>query len=202
MESDDFSKFRAAHPSLEQAIDRCERPDWLIRLAYEAMPDHKVAIRFGINAAALLHGDREEWLLGSPRNFLFPRRLEAVDLWASATDGDYLRDVNNLRAFALAALPATLLTVLVHEVSQPRRWVDGLLYGACFVVMLVLTLPIQRVLAWVVARQVAQIDDESALQMVLDEIVKGMAKNPAKIPSVVSNVESKVYSHLRHHSAR
>ena len=68
--------------------------------------------------------------------------------------------------------------------------------------MLVLTLPIQRVLAWVVARQVAQIDDESALQMVLDEIVKGMAKNPAKIPSVVSNVESKVYSHLRHHSAR
>ena len=101
------------------AIDECERPDWLILLAWEAL-DHKAALRVGADAARILLGRSDALRLFTPA----PDRLEPVELWADNVDSD-ARTFQNLRAIAAAAPMGGLVAFLLDRFVTSSVWGDS-----------------------------------------------------------------------------
>ena len=52
MVPDSYAAFRATHPSALDALAACDRPEWLVQLAWE-VADNKTAVRIGLGAAQL-----------------------------------------------------------------------------------------------------------------------------------------------------
>ena len=185
MKRDDFTTFRATHPSVQAAVDACDRPDWLILLAWEAL-DHKAALRVGADTARILLGRSDALRLFTP----VPDRLEPIELYAANVDSD-ARTFQNLRAIATAAPIGGVLAFLLDRFVTSSVWGDSR-YTMLSVTIVALTavfaLVNKVVLAAIVRRRAAALDDQAALKIVLDEIGKGAARNPAKIPLVMRSI--------------
>jgi hypothetical protein len=169
----------------EDVIGRCEQPDALIQLAWEAGLDKKAVIREGSDAARLLlAGERTAMIT------LFwpvPRPLEAVDRWS---ENPVSRTTEPLRPYASAVVPGTVLGSLVTHV-----WVAPWLSDAAAQMALVgiivasnalLGVLFQALIERRLRREVARLDEESALAIVLEQIRAGMAANPARVPRAVT----------------
>ncbi len=183
MTPDDFATFRAAHPALPDAMARCERPDWLLRLAWEAGFDKRALIREGADAANLLLASELQHNLE-----LFwpvPRPLEAVDRWSeNSTPSNDI--TTGLRHQASAVVPGALIGgLLSHFVVAPRmsgysaELLMVLSVVAAFAVVAVL---FKILIAAALRRQIARLDEESAFAIVLDQLRVGMARKPTLIP--------------------
>ncbi len=183
--SDDFATFRATHPSALDALAACDRPEWLVQLAWE-VADHKTAVRIGLGAAQLLS-------TASDRQWLFmpnPNRLESVAAWAGDDGDEIARSSGVARAFVLAAVPAVALAYVISAVLAPGGWNGARalwLVVAILVLEMVLTVVVRRSLAAIVHRRAAQLDDRAAMDIVLDEVRKGTAANPQLVPIVLKS---------------
>jgi hypothetical protein len=176
----------------EDAIGRCERPDSLIQLAWEAGLDKKAVIREGSDAARLLlAGERTELLT------LFwpvPRPLEAVDRWSENLRS---RTTETLRPFASAVVPGNVLgSLAAHFCFIPWLSHDG---GVTALVLcsIASSFAIIGVLFGVLIehglrRRVARLDEKSALALVLDQLRAGMAAHPALVPHAVTRTRKEI----------
>jgi len=182
---DDFTAFRAAHPSVLQAIAGCDRPDWLVLLAWEAV-DSKTAVSIGLGAAQLLSTASDTLALFKPN----PDRLETVAAWTGDDDGDSERAATFARSLVLASFPAATLALVVVAAFMPGKWngTHGLIQvGLMFVFELVFSVLVRRSIAAIVRRRAAQLDERAALDIVLDEVQKGAAAKPRFVPIVLKS---------------
>lgn len=181
----------AAYDEAQDAIGRCERPDLLIQLAWEAGLDKQAVIREGSDAASLLlAGERTELLT------LFwpvPRPLEAVDRWSENSGA---RTTESLRPFASAVVPGTVLGSLATHV-----WIAPWLSESGGLVALVVSIGASIAIVGVLfevliehglRRQVARLDEQSALALVLEQLRAGMAANPAMVPRALTRTRKEI----------
>jgi hypothetical protein len=175
----------------EDAIGRCERPDSLIQLAWEAGLDKKAVIREGSDAAALLlAGERTEMLT------LFwpaPRPLEAVDRWS---ENSVSGTTEPLRPFASAVVPGTVLGSLATHFWIAPWLSDGVgqmaLVGSILASNAILGALFKVLIEHGLRRQVARLDEESALALVLEQLRAGMAMHPAMVPHAVTRTRKEI----------
>ncbi len=183
--SDDFPTFRATHSSLLDALAACDKPEWLVQLAWE-MADHKTAVRIGLGAAQLLSTASDTRWLFVPN----PDRLETVAAWVGDNGDEIERSSDLARAAVLASFPAIALAAVIVKILVPNTW-DGMkalsLVGSIFVLEVMFTVIVRWSLAAIVRRRAAQLDDRAALDIVLDEIRKGTAANPQLVPIVLKS---------------
>lgn len=161
----------------------CERPDELIRLAWAAGLDRKAVIREGADAAMLLlAGEHSEIVT------LFwpvPRPLEAVDRW-SENSRQAAGTAEQLRPFASAVVPSCVLGSLVtHLVVAPRMAEASALIvmvGIIAASFAVIGGASRLLIDAALRRQVARLDEDAALAVVLAQLRRGMVVNAALVP--------------------
>lgn len=166
---------------------KCEQPDELIQLAWNAGLDRKALVREGSDAARLLlAGERNEVVT------LFwpvPRPLEAVDRW-SENPRTATGTSETLRPFASAVVPGCVLGSLVTHffVAASMSEDSGLTAQVWIIVASIAVLGVMfKVLVGVaLRRRVARLDEESALNIVLDQLRRGMSVSPALVPRAVT----------------
>jgi hypothetical protein len=174
----DYKAFRAKHRSISDAVAACDRPDWLILLAFEGSSDPKQVIALGSDAASL--GYETSYL----RKWLpLPFPLEVVDAFSNHTRLAGRTDKTS-RAVYLGLVGATLIMFLVdalwaRQLGTLRYQTDT---GVMLLALVALMPLINIAFALVVRRQAAALDDERALDIVIAEIEKGMTKNPYRVP--------------------
>jgi hypothetical protein len=173
----EYAAFRAKHRSLSDAIAACERPDWLILLAFEAAPHSKEVIALGSDAASL-SGDTSYLRKWAP----LPFPLEVVDAYSNNTRLAGQSD-KRTRAINVGLLGAVLIMFLVD--SWWGCHLGALRYQTDAGVMLLALVPliplINAVFAVVVKRRAAALANERALEIVLAEIEKGMMQRPERV---------------------
>jgi hypothetical protein len=179
--ADDFATFRAAHPSLLDAIAACDRPEWLVELAWEAT-DHETAVSIGLGAAQLSSAASDTLALFKPN----PDRLETVAAWT----GDASETDAFARSVVLASVPAVVLGYAVVALIMPGAWLAYV--GAILALELGFAMVLRRWLAAIVRRRAAQLDDRAALAIVLDEIRKGTAATPQRVPIVLQSTRNRL----------
>jgi hypothetical protein len=166
-------------------FSKCEQPDELIELAWNAGVDKKTLIREGSDAAGLLlAGERRELVtLFWP----FPRPLEAVDRWSENSRSAVAA---KLRPFASAVMPGCVLGFLVSRLFvAPRTWEDpglSVLVWTIVASIVVLGLVFKVLIDVTLRRRAARLDEQRALSVVLDELRRGMAVSPALVPRAVT----------------
>lgn len=152
------------------------QPDELIQLAWNTGHDKKRVIREGTDAARLLlAGELNDLVV------LFwpvPRRLEAVSVWSQNRSS--IAAINEgMRPFASAVIPACIIgSVLAHVFALGALSIVGVIAMTFVALGFVLKV-------WIgasIERQVARLDDDAALAIVLDELRAGMRRTPARIP--------------------
>jgi hypothetical protein len=179
---EDFVAFRAAYPSVREAIVACENPIWIARIAFESVKDKKSIIRAAKWAARPPTGVDEEGLL----EFISPfhDRLEVIDRWTGETteedEGSDGRMVNYLRA---ALLPLTIGLALMSLItdgelltSVKHRALVGASIGVAVVV--VGWFAMKRWFSWMLRVQVRRMDADKAFATVLARFAKGQKKYP------------------------
>lgn len=187
MEPDDFATFRAAHSTVVDAIEKCERPDWLVRLVWDAVPDHKAAIRFGAYVAGVIRPGKGSNAFAEIRPRPMP--LEAIDVWTNRTTPEEHRSFNNARGVKLAAAPAALVAILIDRFAIGNR-LDfypraATMCGMVVALAIIFAQPIKLYFARAVQREVANLDTEAALQTILRETEIGMKRNPGFVPAAM-----------------
>jgi hypothetical protein len=173
----------------EDAIGRCERPDSLIQLAWEAGLDKKAVIREGSDAARLLLAG--EWTELLTLFWPVPRPLEAVDRWSENLRS---RTTETLRPFASAVVPGTVLgSLAAHFWIAPWVSNDGLtLVGSIVASFAIVGVLFKVLIEHGLRRQVARLDEESALAIVLEQLRAGMAMHPAMVPHAVTRTRKEI----------
>ncbi|MBA3460766.1 MAG: hypothetical protein H0T46_12435 [Deltaproteobacteria bacterium] len=159
-----------------------EQPDELILHAWNGGIDRMSVIREGTDAARLLlAGERNEL---ATLFWPVPRPLEAVSRW-SGNSRPVAGVSEGLRPFASAVVPGCIVGALVaHFVVTPH--VSELGAKTAMVLVIVATIVVVGVLLKVligarVKRQVARLDEEAALAIVVAALRAGMKRNPARI---------------------
>lgn len=161
----------------------CEQPDELIQLAWNAGLDRKVVIREGLDAAGLLlAGERNQIVT------LFwpaPRPLEAVERWSENPNQDPAIS-EKLRPFASAVIPGCVVgAVATHFFVAPRMSVDSGLTALVWIILgsiALIGVVFKVMIAAMLRRQAARLDEEAALGIVLEQLRLGMIVNSALVP--------------------
>ncbi len=170
------------------AVDfaKCEQPDELIQLAWNAGLDRKAVIREGVDAAGLL--------LASELNTnitLFwpvPRPLEAVDRWCENPHANPPLGPA-LRPHASAVVPSCVLGGVVSHFFVAPRMPEGpglnlAIVGIIAATFAVLGVVFKLLIDATLRRQVARLDEETALGIVLEQLRLGMMRDPRLVPLV------------------
>ena len=167
-------------------LTKSERPDELIQLAWNAGVDRKTVISEGTDAAMLL--------LAGERNQIatlfwpVPRPLEAVARW-SENPRPIAGISENLRPFASAVVPGCVVGYLLARVVFASRISEGssllALVGIIVASIAVIGFVLQMLIGASLRRQVARLDEESALAIVLEQLRLGMTVNAALVPRAV-----------------
>jgi hypothetical protein len=194
VEPDDFATFRAAYPSIRDAIARCDRPDWAVRLAFDSGRHRETVVRIGAHTARFLCTSN----MRSAMEFFtpWPGALEAVDVWSHNTD-KYSPKMARVRARAIAGVLAIPFTIFGDHYLLAAALGTGLhrivAVGAMFFFATVVLSELVRFgLASIVRRRAADLDADEALRIVTARIVAGMAKNPSRVPVVMRSIRTKL----------
>jgi hypothetical protein len=167
-------------------LTKSEQPDELIQLAWNAGLDKKTVISEGTDAAMLLlAGERNQIAT------LFwpaPRPLEAVALW-SENPRPIAGISENLRPFASAVLPGCVVGYLLARGVFASRISEGssllALVGIIVASIVIIGFMFQKLIGASLRRQVAKLDEEAALAIVLEQLRLGMTVNAALVPRAV-----------------
>lgn len=177
MERTDLAAFRAEHPSVAAAIQGCDRPDWALRLAFEATDNRKAVIRYGANIIDSLKGGGNLALdLVRP----YPNALEAIDVYA---DND--ARVSKVIAHGRALILGTCLAGPIAYLVERHGWPDISFQRAFFLLVPLLTLLIRGAMALLVRWRAARLDDDSAFAVVLRRVVRAADKHPMNVPNTM-----------------
>lgn len=191
----DYPMFRAAHATVQEAIAHCPRPDWLVRLAVEALPSRKKVLQLASDAASVLRASNRDRMLKliTP----YPRRLEVIDAYSANKP---LRDHASTRAWMLALVPASILTYIGDN------YIWGSLFGAfhyqvatiiMFAFVVVISRLVKGMLALVVRMRAARLDDDKALRIVIEEIDRGMTLAPVHVPGATDAFKRRLQAILK-----
>lgn len=151
------------------AISKCERYDWLIRLAFSASADHYEALYRGLLYSKpdgpFLTVRKILWPVVKPRELVYAKLglLDAEDEWMNA----------RLSGLLLGMVPALLIAYFVDPPSEYESPViTGLILGFGFVT--------RRLILWlrgrVIRREAVSMSDAEALTIVLEDLQVAMAK--------------------------
>jgi len=162
---------------------KCEQPDELIQLAWNAGFDRKAVIREGVDAAGLLlAGERNEI---ATLFWPVPRPLEAVDRWSENPHPDP-PVTEKLRPYASAVVPGCVVgAVVTYLVVAPRISEDSSLTALVWIMVAsiaVLGVVFKLLIEATLRRRVARLDEETALGIVLEQLRLGMIANAALVP--------------------
>ena len=160
---------------------KVEQPDELIQQAWNAGLDKKAVIREGSDAARLLlAGERNEVVT------LFwpvPRPLEAVDRWS---ENPHTAITETLRPFASAVIPGCVLGYLVTQfLVAPHVSEDSTLSSMTSIIVasvLVVGVLFKVLIGLALRRRVAKLDAQTAFDIVLERLRRGMVVSPAVVP--------------------
>src|SRR5689334_11858458 len=108
---DDFASFRAAHPTVSDAIAACDRLDWLVRLAVEAISDRKYRLLVAVRAARLLTRKPLSIRLLQP----WPSPLEALEIYIDYPSSEDKPLFQRGRAAMLSLIPASILGLFFNN---------------------------------------------------------------------------------------
>jgi hypothetical protein len=165
---------------------KCDQPDELIELAWNAGLDKKAIIREGSDAARLLlAGERNEIVT------LFwpvPRPLEAVDRWSENT---YSQVSEGLRPFASAVVPGCALGYFITSFFFAPRMSEGSLTAMVWIIVasiVVLGILFKLLIGAALRRRVGRLDEQSALDVVLAQLRRGKLVCPKVVPLAVKNM--------------
>lgn len=163
------------------AINRCERPDAALRLAFAETNNRKAVIRYAANIIPSLKDE------GFVAGFVipYPRAREAIDVYADNADR-----VSSANAHARAFFLGTCLAVVLGYVLNRYVWMG--VYGrpSIYRFALVILVPLFTVLvrvsfAWLVRRQAGRLDDESAFEIINGHVTRAADKHPENVPKVM-----------------
>ncbi|HUS29113.1 MAG TPA: hypothetical protein VMZ53_11400 [Kofleriaceae bacterium] len=168
---------------------KCDQPDELLQLAWNAGLDRRTIIREGSDAARLLlAGEKNEIIT------LFwpvPRAIEAVDRWAG-DPRDSAGNAETMRHFASAVVPGCVLGAAVaHWFVSPHLSENNsatAMFGIIFATIVVLGVVFKVLIGASIRRQVARLDESKALEIVLARLRRGMVAKPRLIPVVVKDI--------------
>jgi hypothetical protein len=192
----DFSLWRARYASLQEAVDACERVDWIVYLARETM-DVKSALRIAVSAARLLaksSNTRDLLQMINP----IPDRFEKVERWAHDDDDELSKIGKRGRAICLSGFPAAGFAAWIsHYVPDARSqlW-QTVCLAAAVPVAAVFTVLIQWTLNAVVDRQAATLDESACFAIAFDAIHTGSTANPDRIPLTLKWTRSLIHPWL------
>ena len=172
---------------------KCEKPDELLQLAWDAGFDKKTLIREGSDAAQLLlRGDTGEYFYRP--YWPVPHPLDAVDRWSENTGSSAVLG-EWLRAFGSAIFPGCFLGAAVAHFVSPRSVGWTMSAGEFLIVVtsfVVHVLVFRLLIGVTLRRRVARLDEERALAIVLDQLRRGMVKSPALVPRAVSSIYTRI----------
>lgn len=172
-------------------LSTCEQPDELVQLAWNAGLDRKAVIGAGSDAAALLlAGERHDLVK------LFwpvPRPLEVIDRWADNTGSQI---AEGIRPFGSALVPGCALGALVaHFLVAPHmspnrgNWAMAAIIVASIIGLgVVFKILIEKA----VQRRVAQLDETTALALMLEQLRRGMVACPKVVPIAVTQMRRRL----------
>ena len=150
------------------AISRCERCDWLIRLAYGAASDHHEALYRGLLYSkpdgSFVNVRKVLWPVVKPREVVYAK----LDLLDAEMEWMFAR----LSGLLLGMAPALLIAYFVDPPSEYETPViTGLILGFGFVM--------RRLILWlrgrVIRREATTMSDDQALLIVLEDLKVAMA---------------------------
>lgn len=178
MDRDELAAFRAKHPSVVDAINNCDRPDWALQLAFEATDDRKAVIRYAANLVPGLTEEGDVASLITP----YPSVRESIDVYADNEDR-----VSVVHAHARALILGTCLGASLSFVFNRYVWVEALGHRSVDRFALLITVPLMIALvrvsfAWIVRRRAARFDDESAFATIIDMVTRAADKHPERVP--------------------
>lgn len=164
-------------------LTNSEQPDELIQLAWNAGLDRKAVIREGTDAAMLLlAGERNEIA-----TLFWPvlRPLEVVDRW-SENPRPVTGTSEKLRPFASAVVPGCVVGYLATRLLvAPRMSEDSGLSALVWIIVasiVVLGVVFKLLIDGALRRRAAQLDEQTALAIVLEQLRLGMTVNAALVP--------------------
>ncbi len=168
-----------AADNLSDVLAKCERPDELVQIAWDAGLDRKRVIRAGADAASTLFADERTQNL---RLFWpVPRPLEGVDRWL-ARDRPIEASTTRQRPFASALIPGIVLGyltdhfVLAIRLSGDTRWTA--MSVICIGWMVVVGLLFKVLIESSLRRQAARLDEDKAFALVLEQLRIGITRRP------------------------
>ncbi len=180
-----FEAFRAAHRGLLEAVETCERPDWLVRLAWDAGLERRALIEEGLECAIRLHAT--DWNGNVALFWPVPRPLEAVEVWCGRRS--VLTQMSEgSRPHASAIVPGCVIGAVISTVFVSPR-LTGLpgelaICAVCVAAVGALGLLFKVLIDATLRRQVARLDEERAFAIVLEQIRVGMKTSPLRVPRV------------------
>ncbi|HEU0029874.1 MAG TPA: hypothetical protein VFQ53_04520 [Kofleriaceae bacterium] len=182
-EADPFAKFQTESPAaIAETIARCDKPDLVVRIAYQCSEHRTYVIGRAADIAATFRRDPAElaWWI-SP----WPDPLEVIEIWAGGNDNDTpIKDKTRARMMGRAL--AVVLAVLGDLLVWRTRYGDGgrVLAMNITIAVLGLALPpaVRWFWQWAMRRQIARLTELSAIDYVARYLVKASAKNPARMP--------------------
>lgn len=181
MDRNELAALRAKHQSVAEAITACERPDVALQLAFAETDNRKAVIRYASNLVSALEGERVIAGLVTP----YPSVREVVDIYADNAD-----NAARVGAHARALFVGTCLAVVIGYLMNRYVWMG--MYGnrSIYRWMLVPLVPaftviVRILIAWVVRRKAAALDDESAFEMIHHRVTRLADKHPEKMPNVM-----------------
>lgn len=171
--------------TVKAELENADRPDVAIRLAFEHASDRKAVIRQAVDAARYIRGSRTGIALLTPT----PTPYEALDLWSGNADS-VSKSLSNSRAIIVATIIGVPLTYALDRFVTGAWFAKlglrySMLLALLFVVTFALAAIIRASIASAVRRDAARLDEQAALQRVLDLIADGTKKRPARAVKVM-----------------
>jgi hypothetical protein len=183
--------------NVKAELENAERPDVAIRLAFEHSTDRKAVIRQAASAARYIRGSRIGIALVSP----WPTPYEAVDLWSGNADS-VSRALSYSRSLMIATIIGAPLTYSLDRFVMGTWFARlGLRYSLqlalLFIVVIVLASIIRAAIAASVRRTAARLDEQSALEGVLELIADGAKRSPKRAQKVMAFLRLNLPDHVR-----
>jgi len=174
---DELATFRAGHASAAAAIEACDRPDWALRLAFDATDRRKAVIRYAANI--IPHLRNEGFVLNLIRPY--PDVREVIDVYA-----DNVGLVSTANARGRAAILGTSLASVLAYVIDRSGWFEARVFAIAFLLLVpLLTALLRRSFAWIVRRRVARLDDESAFAILVRHVARAADRRPSRVPTAM-----------------
>jgi hypothetical protein len=189
--ADEFAAFRATHATVSDAIAACNRLDWLVQLAVEAISDRKYRLLVAVRAARLLTRRPLSIRVLQP----WPSPLEALEIYIDYPTNEDKPLFQWGRAAMLSLVPASILGLVVNNLvwqskNQVVVWLVSLVMVVVFAAPFALLF--HALFARAMRSQLANLDDDAVVKKSLALIKRAATKRPQDVKYVMDVVRRSI----------